>query len=66
MDKNERCSLCGRPRKDVGILFQGVNGNICDDCIRRGYEILKEEEQFNGKGKTENKTVKLKKPKDNF
>ncbi|MBQ4010058.1 MAG: hypothetical protein II604_05095, partial [Bacteroidales bacterium] len=27
MDKNDRCSLCGRSRKEVGILFQGVNGN---------------------------------------
>ena len=62
MDKNDRCSLCGRPRKDVGILFQGVNGNVCDDCIRRGYEILKEEEQF--KKEKPAKGIKLKKPKE--
>ena len=64
MDKNDRCSLCGRPRKEVGILFQGVNGNICDDCIRRGYEILKEEEQFHKNDKPTKAAVNLKKPKE--
>ncbi len=64
MDKNDRCSLCGRSRKEVGILFQGVNGNICDDCIRRGYEILKEEEQFHKNDKPVKSAIKLKKPKE--
>lgn len=64
MDKNDRCSLCGRSRKEVGILFQGVNGNICDDCIRRGYEILKEEEQFHKNDKPVKSAIKLKNPKE--
>ncbi len=64
MEKNDRCSLCGRPRKEVNVLFQGVNGNICDDCIKRGYEILMEEEQFHAKEKTKKKSVTLKKPRE--
>ncbi|MCF0206859.1 MAG: ATP-dependent Clp protease ATP-binding subunit ClpX [Bacteroidales bacterium] len=61
-DKNDRCSLCGRSRKEVGILFQGLLGNVCDDCIKRGYEILKEEEVHQSAEKAKKKAVKLKKP----
>ena len=64
MEKNERCSLCGRSRKEVGVLFQGVNGHICDDCIKRGYEILMEEEKFHANEKAKAKAVNLKKPKE--
>lgn len=64
MEKNDRCSLCGRSRKEVGILFQGVNGNICDSCVRRVHEILVEEEQFQAIEKAKKKTIKLKKPKE--
>ena len=28
------CAFCGRPKNQVGILITGVEGNICDDCIK--------------------------------
>lgn len=61
-NKNERCSLCGRTRKEVGILFQGVDGNICEDCVKRAYEILNEEEKHNKKSSS--KFVNVKKPQE--
>ncbi len=47
-DNMDKCSLCGSKESDVQILFKGVNGFICDECIQRGYEILSEENKSNG------------------
>ncbi|MCD8284458.1 MAG: ATP-dependent Clp protease ATP-binding subunit ClpX [Opitutae bacterium] len=34
-DDTQRCSFCGRPREDVGILIIGPMGiNICDECAK--------------------------------
>lgn len=63
MPKEDHCSLCGRPQHEVGILFQGVDGYICEDCIRRGYELISQEEKFN-KTKPTKKVVNVKKPKE--
>lgn len=39
----QRCSFCGEPIQNVGILFSGMGGAaICDQCIERGYESLLE------------------------
>ena len=39
--KNElHCTFCGRPESDAQVLLTGLNGYICDACIRQGYEIL--------------------------
>ncbi|HOZ29762.1 MAG TPA: ATP-dependent Clp protease ATP-binding subunit ClpX [Bacteroidales bacterium] len=57
----DKCSLCGRKESEVGMLFSGVSGFICDQCIERGHIILQEE-----KKSSENfsiKNVKLLKPK---
>ena len=37
-----KCSFCGRTEKDVNVMISGINGFICDECIRRGYEVLTE------------------------
>lgn len=34
------CSFCGRPKNKVNILFEGVDGSICDECLRVGHEQL--------------------------
>lgn len=39
----DKCSLCGRKENEVGMLFSGVDGHICDECIERGHQILMEE-----------------------
>ena len=41
--RNKRkCSFCGRPESEVGILITGMNGYICDSCSQQAYEIVKE------------------------
>jgi ATP-dependent Clp protease ATP-binding subunit ClpX len=40
-----KCSLCGNKESDVQILFTGVNGFVCDECIERGHQILNEEKK---------------------
>ncbi len=42
-DKTSRkCSFCGRPEGDVGILISGMTGLICDQCAEQAYDISKE------------------------
>lgn len=37
-----KCSFCGRPENQVGILITGINGYICNECARQAYTIVKE------------------------
>ncbi len=39
----ERCSFCGREKKDTNLLISGISGYICDHCIEQAYGILQEE-----------------------
>lgn len=44
MAKNieRRCSFCDREEKETNILFTGLKGNICDDCIENAHGMLEE------------------------
>jgi len=44
-DKKEQlvCSFCGRDKKDTNVLIAGINGHICDHCIRQANGIVSEE-----------------------
>ncbi|MEO6830809.1 MAG: ATP-dependent Clp protease ATP-binding subunit ClpX [Chitinophagaceae bacterium] len=44
MAKNieKRCSFCDREEKDTNILFTGLKGNICDECIENAHGLLHE------------------------
>jgi ATP-dependent Clp protease ATP-binding subunit ClpX len=46
--KMDKCSLCGRKESEVNMLFTGVDGHICDECIERGHEILMEDRASSG------------------
>ncbi len=35
------CSFCGVSEKEVNLLITGVNGFICDSCVKQAYEIVK-------------------------
>lgn len=35
------CSFCGKPEIDCKFLITGISGNICLDCVRQAYEIVK-------------------------
>ncbi|MGQ1889635.1 ATP-dependent Clp protease ATP-binding subunit ClpX [Thermophagus sp. OGC60D27] len=39
----DKCSFCGRPRKDTNLLIAGISGHICDSCIEQAHSILEEE-----------------------
>lgn len=37
-----KCSFCDRMENDVNILFTGMKGNICDQCIENAHYLLQE------------------------
>lgn len=41
--KEEKCSFCGRNKAEVEILLSGESGNICNNCIEQGYEMIQRE-----------------------
>ncbi|MDR1864829.1 MAG: ATP-dependent Clp protease ATP-binding subunit ClpX [Bacteroidales bacterium] len=45
----ERCSFCGREKKDTNMLIAGISGNICDICVEQAYLIVEEELKKKGK-----------------
>ena len=36
----KKCSFCDRSENDVNILFTGLKGNICDQCIENAHSLL--------------------------
>jgi len=38
----KKCSFCDRSENDVNILFTGLKGNICDQCIENAHSLLVE------------------------
>jgi len=39
----DRCSFCGREKKDTNILIAGLNAHICDYCVIQAHQIMEEE-----------------------
>ena len=39
----DKCSFCGRQKKDVNLLIAGITGHICDSCVEQAYQIIIEE-----------------------
>ncbi|MEA2106940.1 MAG: ATP-dependent Clp protease ATP-binding subunit ClpX [Bacteroidota bacterium] len=39
----DKCSFCGRDKKDTNLLIAGLSGHICDRCIEQAHEIVQEE-----------------------
>ncbi|MCX6280676.1 MAG: ATP-dependent Clp protease ATP-binding subunit ClpX [Bacteroidetes bacterium] len=39
----ERCSFCGREKREARVLIAGLNGHICDNCVQQAQTILDEE-----------------------
>ncbi len=38
----KKCSFCDRAESEVNILFTGIKGNICDQCIENAHSLLVE------------------------
>lgn len=41
--QNDRCSFCGRQKKETDLLIAGLEAHICDHCITQAQLIMKEE-----------------------
>lgn len=46
------CSFCGRTNAEVGILIEGLNGKICDQCAEQAHLIVKEQLSNSGREKS--------------
>ena len=43
--KGQYCSFCGRSDKEVGFLITGIDGCICNECVERAAEIVRDAKQ---------------------
>ncbi len=39
----DKCSFCGRTKKETNMLIAGLEGHICDHCIEQAHSIMNEE-----------------------
>jgi ATP-dependent Clp protease ATP-binding subunit ClpX len=39
----EKCSFCGREKKDTKVLIAGLDAHICDNCVEQAKIIVNEE-----------------------
>jgi len=58
----DKCSFCGRDKRDTNLLIAGISGHICDNCVEQAYEIVKEETKKSSQ--FDINTIKLLKPKE--
>lgn len=56
----DKCSFCGRTKKEANILVAGLEGHICDHCIEQAHTIVNEE--LNNKSTLSFDSVNLLKP----
>ena len=58
----DRCSFCGREKRDTNLLIAGISGHICDSCIEQAHSILQEELKKNSEFDVNQ--IKLTKPEE--
>lgn len=58
--KMDKCSFCGREKKEVNLLIAGMEGHICDNCVEQAHAIV--EEEFKKDDGFSTKGLKLMKP----
>ena len=64
-NRGQKCSFCGRDKKDTLLLIAGVEGHICEACVEQAYEIVDEElGTKNGNQKSSNQGYSFKLPTD--
>ena len=51
-NKGQKCSFCGRDKKDTLLLIAGVEGHICEACVEQAFEIV--DEELGAKSKSKN------------
>ncbi len=60
--KHDKCSFCGREKRDVNLLIAGIDGHICDRCAEQAHSILQEE--LKKEGTYDLGGIKLMKPRE--
>ena len=40
-DKMDKCSFCGREKKEVNLLIAGIDGHICDRCAEQAIPLFR-------------------------
>jgi len=58
----DKCSFCGRDKKDTNLLIAGISGHICDHCIEQAFNIIQEETK--GKSSFDVSQLQLLKPRE--
>lgn len=56
----EKCSFCGKSKKESKLLIAGISGQICDSCAEQAYNIVLEE--IKSKSEFNLEHIKLLKP----
>jgi ATP-dependent Clp protease ATP-binding subunit ClpX len=60
--KTDKCSFCGREKRDVNLLIAGIEGHICDRCAEQAHSIIHEE--LKKDGALDLHGIQLKKPRE--
>lgn len=60
--KMDKCSFCGREKKEVNLLIAGMDGHICDNCVEQAHAIV--EEEFKKTEGFDTTGIKLMKPRE--
>jgi len=61
-ESENKCSFCGRSKKEVNLLISGINAQICDLCVAQADEIISEESKI--RLKFDFSKIKLLKPEE--
>ena len=61
-EKMDKCSFCGREKKEVNLLIAGIDGHICDRCAEQAHSIIQEEVKTSNSFDLDE--IKLLKPKE--
>lgn len=56
----DKCSFCGRTKKEATLLVAGLEGHICDHCIEQAHGIVLEE--LGNKSRVSFESINLLKP----
>jgi len=40
---NIKCSFCGRDKNEALILIAGIDGHICEVCVKQAHDIINDE-----------------------
>lgn len=61
--EEDRCSFCGRGRREVSILISGQSGFICESCAQQAHEIVLDEQKMRDRNAL-TEQIKVRKPSE--